>query len=342
MAVVVNISGHSPNATTSSDGMTYAYLTLVASLLSLSGGIGIIVLYFLFKNLRTPARKLLVFLSLMDATIAIGNILGVIWVLHRDGPVIRRSMAYCQFQSALTIFSSISAFCWTTIMALCLFMGIVRTNMTFTTRYMKVFHLISWSLPCIVTITALSSDVLGYDHNVTQASWCWIDPLVPNVMVWQLFTGKLWEFSCSLLTTVLSFAVAVYIKRKANNSLASKFNRKSKRVASIESANRKLMFVPLVFILCRIWGTLRFFVGYFAPGYENKAEFKWIVPMQGIGDSAQGFVNFVVYCCLTDVVRKRIFQLCLCCRKKNGDHAPPTITMSVTHKAIHPKPPSDG
>ncbi|XP_033742969.1 G-protein coupled receptor 157-like [Pecten maximus] len=340
MLQAANDSGPTDDVTPVSDGMTYAYLTLIVSLLSLTGGVGIIVLYILYKNLRTQARKLLVYLSLMDAMIAFGNILGVIWVLHRDGPVIRRNMTYCQIQSALTIFSSIGAFCWTTIMALCLFMSIVRTNMTFTARYMKLFHLISWGLPSIVTVTAWSSDVLGYDHNMTQASWCWIDPLVPNVMVWQLFTGKVWEFSCSALTTGLSLAVVVYIRRKANKSPTSKSNRKSKR-AAIESANRKLMFVPLVFILCRFWGTLRFFVGNFAPEYENKPEFNWVVPMQGIGDSAQGFVNFVVYFCMTDVVRRRVSGKCARCLQKNVENAPPTISLSVSHKVTHPYSPDD-
>ncbi|XP_060072132.1 G-protein coupled receptor 157-like [Ylistrum balloti] len=332
MVKVINISGPASYVTSTRDGMMYAYLTLVVSLLSLTGGIGIIVLYFAYKELRTYARQLLVYLSLMDATIAFGNILGVIWVLYRDG-FLCRNMTYCQFHSALTIFSSIGAFCWTTVMALCLFMNIVCTNLTFTARYMKVFHLVSWGLPSVVTITAWSSDVLGYDHNITQASWCWIDPLVPNAIVWQLFTGKVWEFTCSLLTTGLSFVVVVYIRRKAKTSLASKSNRKSKK-AAIESANRKLMFVPLVFILCRIWGTIRFFIGNFAPEYADKPEVKWIVPMQGIGDSAQGFVNFVVYCCMTDAIRRRLFKCCMCCIKRSVDPAPPTITLSMSHKNI--------
>ncbi|XP_021346188.1 G-protein coupled receptor 157-like [Mizuhopecten yessoensis] len=250
-------------------------------------------------------------------------------------------MTYCQFQSALTIFSSIGAFCWTMVMSICLFMSIVCINLTFTAKYMKVFHLVCWGLPSIVTIAAWSSDVLGYDHNITQASWCWIDPLVPHAMVWQLFTGKVWEFSCSALTTGLSFAVFVYIRRKANTSLASKSNRKSKK-AAIESANRKLMFVPLVFILCRIWGTLRFFIGNFAPGYENKPEVSWIVPMQGIGDSAQGFVNFVVYCCMTDGVRRRIFRSCTCCKQRGGESSgsPPTISLATSHKITHLQAPT--
>lgn len=142
---MMNTSGIISDVT--SDFMTYAYLTLVTSLLSLFGGIGIIAMYFLYKDLRTHGRTLLAFLSLADAVLACGNILGVIWVLGKDGPVIHGSMVYCQFHSALTIYASIAAFCWTAVMALCLFMSIVMVNMTFSVTYMKVFHLVSWGLP---------------------------------------------------------------------------------------------------------------------------------------------------------------------------------------------------
>lgn len=133
----------------SSDGIDWPYtvLTAVVSSLSMIGGLGITWIYIWYKDLRTPGRKLLVFLSLMDSLTAFGNVLGVIWLIHRDSTVIHKSMAYCKIQSSLTIYSSISVFCWTVIMGVCLVFSIVRSLPSFTARYMKVFHIISWVLP---------------------------------------------------------------------------------------------------------------------------------------------------------------------------------------------------
>ena len=48
----------------------------------------------------------------------------------------------------------------------------------------------------------------------------------------------------------------------------------------------------------------------------------YILSLQGIGDSAQGFVNGVLFCLLTSVVRKKMISCCgrhckiICCRSK--------------------------
>lgn len=133
----------------SSDGLDWPYiiLTAIVSSLSIFGGLGITFIYVLYKDLRTPGRRLLVYLSLMDALTAFGNILGVIWLIHRDSPVIHKSMAYCKIQSGMTIYSSISSFSWTVVMGLCLVFSIVRSSPSFASKYMKLFHIISWLLP---------------------------------------------------------------------------------------------------------------------------------------------------------------------------------------------------
>ena len=65
----------------------------------------------------------------------------------------------------------------------------------------------------LVTIVALSCDVLGYDPNLHQASWCWIDPEAPNPLFWTFFTGKAWELSASVLTLGLYSAIKLHLFR---------------------------------------------------------------------------------------------------------------------------------
>uniref|UniRef100_K1Q5D0 Uncharacterized protein n=1 Tax=Magallana gigas TaxID=29159 RepID=K1Q5D0_MAGGI len=248
----------------------YAILTVCSSSLSIFGGVGIIIIYVYFKDLRTCGRKLLVYLSLMDALTAFGNILGVVWLLCRAGTTCRsvyESMEFCRLHASLTIFSSISSFLWMVIIGL-------------------------------VAVVTLSLGVIGYDKNI--ASWCWIDPDTPAILFWQFFTGKAWEMSTYLLTIVMYSVVRGFLFKHANKSLA--VSKKKSRKAALQEANLKLTFVPVVFIVLRVWGTLRFLLGSLAH-YDAP----WISYLQGVGDSSQGFANFILYCALTDKVRERVF-----------------------------------
>ena len=56
-------------------------------------------------------------------------------------------------------------------------------------------------------------DVLGYDPQITQASWCWIDPKTPNMAVWNFMTGKAWELLAYFLTVVFYTAVRISLLR---------------------------------------------------------------------------------------------------------------------------------
>lgn len=128
----------------------YAILTVCSSTLSIFGGVGIIIIYVYFKDLRTCGRKLLVYLSLMDALTAFGNILGVVWLLCRAGTTCRgvyESMEFCRLHASLTIFSSISSFLWMVIIGVSLLKSIIWNMSSFARRYMKVFYIIAWPIP---------------------------------------------------------------------------------------------------------------------------------------------------------------------------------------------------
>ncbi|XP_045215531.2 G-protein coupled receptor 157-like [Mercenaria mercenaria] len=321
----------------------YVVLTAVTSGLSIFGGTCICVLYFTFKDLRSPGRQLLLFLAFSDAMLALGNLLGIIWHLYSDSSVINRSEAYCDFQSAMTIYFSMTSFAWTVTMGASLFATVVLNKQSFTVTYMKLFHILAWipagtehlliylcvyrenvrnyknEIPCfksqsIITIIALGMNVLGTDTTLEQASWCWIDTRVPNVLLWQFITGKCFEIVAYVTTVVLYTAIKIFLARQAKKKIGRVSSRRTRRDV-IAEANRKLTFVPLVFIVCRIWGTVRFLIGNFAHDIVNEPSVTWINPLQGIGDSVQGFANFVIYCFSTRSIRRRMFP----CSNKVGD-----------------------
>ena len=82
-----------------------------------------------------------------------------------------------------------------------------------------------------------------------------------------------------------------------------------------ESANKvdqKLLLVPVFFVMARIWGTIRFFleIPNKADGY--KLPLFWLTAIQGMGDSSQGFIDFILFCVLTNKVRERVVAFFLC------------------------------
>ena len=63
----------------------------------------------------------------------------------------------------------------------------------------------------LIVIVSLSFDVLGYDTDLNQDSWCWVDPRVPHALVWQFVTGKGWEIAAYVITVVIYAIVKIYL-----------------------------------------------------------------------------------------------------------------------------------
>ncbi|XP_076465788.1 G-protein coupled receptor 157-like [Babylonia areolata] len=319
----------------------YVAVTTVSSSLSVVGCCVIIGAHAAFRKLRTTGRAMLVQLSVADMLTAVGNLLGVLWYLFRDSRVLNRSMAYCVTQSAWTIFSSIASFMWTMAIAVAMCVAIVSHRPTTADRYWTLFLIVCWGLPAVVTTTALSCRVLGYDPHLHQASWCWIDSGAEHPLFWTFFTGKAWELMASLLTLTLFSAIRVSLFRHKtqNQALSSKHGKCHRDV--IHDANVKLAFVPFVFIISRIWGTIRFLLGFFDFEYASSPSASWIAPLQGFGDSIQGFANFVMYCFFTRSIRKRLFR---CCRGNQvhssaivePNHSVPPLAIFAIHARVSP------
>jgi len=65
-----------------------------------------------------------------------------------------------------------------------------------------------------------------------------------------------------------------------DNSSGSEQRRRGCNEDAIADANRKLILVPLVFIVLRIWGTLRFVINsHFVSDVETNY-MAWIIPLQ--------------------------------------------------------------
>ena len=125
----------------------YFYTTAVVSILSIIGAMVIIMSYAANVDLRTSGRKLLVYLSFADMFTAVGNLMGILWYIYKHALEDSACVLLCKFHGGLTIFSSISSFFWTVIIALHLYLCIVLNKCKTSDKLTKIFHVICWGLP---------------------------------------------------------------------------------------------------------------------------------------------------------------------------------------------------
>ena len=132
--------------------MNHVYVTMTAimSALSMIGCVITLSTYLHFRELRMTSRRLLVFLSMADFLTALGNFLGVMWVLFRSS-ALEGNMLYCKAHSAMTVFSSISSYLWSTAIAIFLYVALVRANPQLAETLAKLAHAVCWPVPGTLT-----------------------------------------------------------------------------------------------------------------------------------------------------------------------------------------------
>ena len=128
-------------------GHVYFWATGCMSIASIFGSIVIGLTYWMFPDLRTSGRKLLVFLSIADFLTAFGNIMGICWYIFKDDMSESSGDILCKFHSSLTIFSSISSFLWTGVIAVHLYLCIVQGKTKLAKTLIFYFHILCWSVP---------------------------------------------------------------------------------------------------------------------------------------------------------------------------------------------------
>lgn len=94
--------------------------------------------------------------------------------------------------------------------------------------------------------------------------------------------------SLRLLSCKTNNMIIALLFCKTNNErshwLSSKANKQkvalSHHSRKLDQANTKLTFVPLVFVVMRVWGSIRFLLGNVAHDYASSSQADWIVIMQ--------------------------------------------------------------
>ena len=96
--------------------------------------------------------------------------------------------------------------------------------------------------------------------------------------------------------------------------------------AAFYNVDQTLIWIPAVFLIVRIWGTLRFFISLLPschyvcddevvvlPGCRTFLYNPWLVYLQSIGDPGQGWSNALLFVIFHRPIARRLFPCCFLC-----------------------------
>ncbi|XP_078110946.1 G-protein coupled receptor 157 [Sander vitreus] len=278
--------------------------------LSFLGSSLIIFTYIIWSDLRTTPRRLLVYLSISDWLSAVSYAFGVWRVFHTDS-------LDCVVQGAISTFANTSSFFWTVAIAVYLYVFIVRSSQRVADSLVLFFHLVSWGVPLAITVAAVCLNKIGYDASEVSVGWCWVRIHAPDRVLWMLLTGKIWEFLAYLTLPVLYILIKRHI-HTAHAALSEYRPILANRPLSHSSsmADMKLTLIPIIFIVLRIWSTVRFIL---LLAGSSARQNPVLVTLHGIGNTSQGAANCIMFVLLTRPIRTRLCAALCCCSKSRAD-----------------------
>lgn len=319
------------------ENRSYQIYFQIACGLSMLGSLLIILTYILFSDLRTTSRLLLVFLSFMDLGTALANSIGMAMDY-------KHTSEGCKIQAAFAVFCSMSSYFWTAAIAFYLYLTIVREKQSLAKKLVKVFHIVAWGVPFIIVVLAGALNVLGYEDvnlsdnkssSTVTGGWCFIRkspgpksernqshfttrsdkaPVWYDKQwfeFWVMIAGGAWQIAAFIFCVVIYILIKIHIYREKHGTSHTFITRESLRV--VYTVDRKLTFIPIVFLLLYVWTLIRIF-GRFS-GNDNIAGNKGLIVLEGIADCLQGATNALIFCLFTKAVRDHyITTIRLCCQ----------------------------
>ncbi|NXN97655.1 GP157 protein, partial [Rhinopomastus cyanomelas] len=285
-------------------------VVLVSCVLSFVGSSLLVGTHALWPELRTRPRQLLLYLSLADLLSAISYFYGVLQDFDRTS-------WDCVLQGALSTFANTSSFFWTMAIALYLYITIVKGSPT-GPGLLCCFHGVSWGVPLGITVAAVALKKIGYDASNVSVGWCWVNLDAEDRLFWMLLTGKVWEILAYVTLPVLYILIKKHINRA--HAALSEYRPILSRAPAFQPqtsiADKKLILIPVIFIILRIWSTVRFVLTLCnSPAVQNSL----LVVLHGIGNTFQGGANCIMFVLCTRVVRTRLFSFICCYHYEESD-----------------------
>jgi len=271
---------------------TVGIIVRVTCVLSALGSLYMIISFFFlfpsdFKKLQS--RKQVLFLSLCDLLVSLSYLMYSLPT--QEGPI----ETDCKIQSFMNIFSNEAAFFWTGFIALFVFIS-RRWDVDVATKYTRYFHVFGWGIPLISASAVAYFDTWGADY-ASKRNWCWISS--DAAWYWFLIGGKGVEWlTCSFITVLYIF---VFVDVRRNSSTASQLLIAPRFWKNNE---KKLLVIPIIFVVARAPGSVVTIME-----WRNVHPAEWLAILLGVGDTIQGFANFLLFAKF-NICAEKIQSLC--------------------------------
>ena len=191
-----------------------SYVAIVSSSLSCAGSLLILLIYCLFRDLRSSAQKIITFLAIADLISALGYIGGSVnFLTHFNKGGHQQCKVFndlCIAQASLTSWSSLASFSWTVALAFHFYLVIVYNRRASASKLMVFYHILAWVVPLFIVVPLAATKILGY-APYAASNWCFVSSPNVNLNVthlkkeigWVLLAGKFWE--------ILTYTISIYI-----------------------------------------------------------------------------------------------------------------------------------
>lgn len=208
--------------------------TILSSVASIVGSLLIICTFLYWKDLRTIARMILVFLAIADLLSGVGYVFGAgIYIKffiigdycpsnysYTDSYTDHTYQRLCEAQSFLTTLMPMASFLWTGNLAIYLFFSIAWQRTNFAKTFMLIFHIIAWGIPLVTCVTILVEKWFGQSLSRSSGGWCWIamknNTAGPSYYAIEWMAGKGWEVAVCVLALVVCVAIKIIVWKRVN------------------------------------------------------------------------------------------------------------------------------
>ncbi|XP_019852988.1 PREDICTED: probable G-protein coupled receptor 157 [Amphimedon queenslandica] len=328
----------------------------IVCLLSILGSTSIIFSYILYKELRTTGRFILLNLSVADLIVALANLLGAAMSPRfrnvNDPSDINDSSSLlalsCKIDAFFGLFATDSSILWTIVLLSYLYITLhcFRPSRSCFKVSMTICMIICWGLPLAISVWFISKNFFGFQPGFSPG-FCTFTGDNDGKDIYRPIVGyEMFLYPSIIFLTTIS--IAFFCHAKCKKKPVENYHYIEHHLNSIKAAERKLLFVPIVFIFIRIWGLITDVTTFYLNDNQiatlrNSKISPALIFMAGIGDSSQGFVNGIFFCLLTPPVRQRLLLLlfkcgricrCYCCSRYetlvNDAYITPTTSRSLT------------
>ena len=252
----------------------------ICNCLSLFGSLSIILVYLIYKSLRSFSFRLIVLMSISDTIRAIGFELS---------PLNRVS---CIFQSLLTNFGSLSSIIWSSVIAYAMYAVIVLENTSIHTHN-YLFLFIAYFIPLVLSILPFSTNSIGRAEG-----WCWFKPDDYQIL-WRIIC-----FYAILIIAIVFNCCCYYLVIKEVKDELGVLKQSPHEILSKRRFFNRISYYPIVLIICYlpIFGERIYEIA------SNDSVF-WLTLISGMTTSIIGLFNAIVYG-FNDNVRDTIYSSC--------------------------------